>query len=78
MVTQLKDRHVRGKTRNDFGNGQTGSLAGSRDALFDDASSLDDSGGNSYDPQANLLERSALFAGSDSGETAEENCDIIL
>lgn len=65
MVNQLKERSRRGGPRN--GPMGSSSIVGSRDTLFDDASSMDDSGGNSYDPQANLLDRSALFAGSDIG-----------
>ncbi|CAG0913778.1 unnamed protein product [Notodromas monacha] len=72
MVSQLKDRNKAVSRRNSLMNS---SGRESRDALYDDASSLDDSGGNSYDPQANLLDRAALFAGSDSEDTGKASSD---
>lgn len=88
VVTQLNEKkrqQVRGRGGNGLGLSHqlaAGSLNGSRDAVFDDASSLDDSAANSYDPHANLLERSALFAGSDSGEcklqTATYGCEFCF
>jgi hypothetical protein len=87
-VTQLNEKkrqQVRGRGGNGLGLSHqlaAGSLNGSRDAVFDDASSLDDSAANSYDPHANLLERSALFAGSDSGECNRKlvyyRCDLSV